>query len=943
MRKACLLPLAAVAVLSTPAQVSITPLLPTGAAGSNYGILVLAGSQRNISAILRGSTSMQVNWSVINSYGGGSATLDRTTNAIPLVNVTVGSTPGNCTSSGTLGAYTVSSTVGFTVRATSVDDATKYADYPFKVCANTTAPAVQPAYQQSFASERVSLQSYIIGNTNEAGTWSITSQPSGGDGTLADTNKRDALFTAAVPGRYVLTFTSAADTSKSATAIVYIAGAQPAWGLSTPNLTASYPCAVDPAFSGTTFEVGAGYAYATPADANVAFVNAAPGSIMRIHNTDTGGTAASTFHNYLYFDGQGKGGTATQPKIVCGVPDLTGHLPVLDAANATGKRGSASYGVVNIWGNQNVGGTYAAGSIGPSYMTVAGLEIKNATEMATYSDFNNAGTMTSYGDFAACVNVRSGWYQQFVGLDLHNCRNGIYTQSNGAYGFSTVTKFFYYRGSHFKNNSKSFVAGQHHIYNSTWYPVYEGNFFEDLVPFANGNMVKDRGQQPIYRYNAMLTSNGGYMHAVNAPTDSPQYFTAEAYLGGAGDTSCQSLKCGGDNTISMNDIAANQEELFKAFYYGGIYAGRGTGIALIQFADSEGNAGYDTYNQSEVSDHLGRHHFYSNTVDNPGQGIFSTFTIGYDDPAPFKPTIIAQNNIFYKARTGTINLFSLVNHSSISMVFRTNLFNASTVDLTKPIVNRQFNAHTTAVNGWVSITNKSQYDWNGVTTDNNGFASATVSIDKHQTGIDSTNFLFTTSTNHKPYNSATYAPVPSSEAIGAATAAVDPEMALMPVRSQYSMELHRVIPRTATTTLGAVDTGSQPTLSSMALSAEVAAFLANRTGTCPYYFDSQKCLPLSTEAIYIPIPMSLKGTWSNGLISNVGPDATWTSSAATFFSNNEMIPNTSPASGKLTATFQGITMVQPFGYAGGIPPALQDVINSVFNGASSLSGSGQIQ
>ncbi len=266
--------------VTASSQVALTANLPVGNAGSSYNYQVLPGAQRQISVHLTGGTTNLINWTIGSTTGGASATLDRGQNAIGVVNVVVGPAAGKCSISGTVGAYAVSSPATVTVQAQSVDDPSKTANFLFNVCANTTTVYIAPGYQQAYKGQQVELQSYVVGNVNEAGTWSITSQPLGGDGNLPDVNFRDALFSASVTGRYVLTYTSSADQTKSATAIVYVSpNAIPSYGLGTPNLTQSTECYPDPQLTGKDYEVGPARAFKTINSVPLSTMNA--GSIVQ--------------------------------------------------------------------------------------------------------------------------------------------------------------------------------------------------------------------------------------------------------------------------------------------------------------------------------------------------------------------------------------------------------------------------------------------------------------------------------------------------------------------------------------------------------------------------------------------------------------------------------------------------------------------------------------
>ena len=240
------------------------------------------------------------------------------------------------------------------------------------------------------------------------------------------------------------------------------------------------------------------------------------------------------------------------------------------------------------------------------------------------------------------------------------------------------------------------------------------------------------------------------------------------------------------------------------------------------------------------------------------------------------------------------------------------------------------------MNGWNSYTDATSYDWNGTTQDIYGQPAPTIPISTHQFGLSAANFLSTPTQNAKPYNSATFAPVSGSSAIGAASTITDADAVLLPVRMQYDMELARVKPRTTLTTLGAVDVGGQPTLTSLALTPASVLLLSSTANNCSVG-GSPACLPTTTGAMYVPVQLGLLGTWSDGLISEVSPDATWTAPGLTFYSNNEFLPNSvAPLSGTVTATYGGQTATQPYAYDGATVPSS----GGSGGGGGSTSGSG---
>ena len=119
------------------AQVVITPNIAT------YPFQVFPGSTRQINVQITGGTLNTVNWNVLSTTGGASATFttpaasgaSSVSAGLPTVQVNIGSTAGNCTISGSMGSYVVNSTATVTVQAQSVDNPSQTANFNFNVCA----------------------------------------------------------------------------------------------------------------------------------------------------------------------------------------------------------------------------------------------------------------------------------------------------------------------------------------------------------------------------------------------------------------------------------------------------------------------------------------------------------------------------------------------------------------------------------------------------------------------------------------------------------------------------------------------------------------------------------------------------------------------------------------------------------------------------------------
>lgn len=769
------------------AQVTVVPNVPA------YPFQVLPGATRQINVNVTGGTLNTIHWSVLSATGGASATF--TTPAasgvatvaagLPTVQVNIGSTAGNCSINGAMGSYSVTSPATVTIQAQSVDDTTKSGTFVFNVCAPSTTVLVAPAYQQAFKGQHRMLQSWVSGDADETGTWSITGQPGGGDGVLADTTNRDTDFVATVTGRYTLTYTSHSNSAKSGTAIVYVSpNAMPTY-VSTPNKTEPRECYVDPALTGGDYEVGAGKAYAsiqsTPASGTLA-----PGSIIRVWNTDTTGASPSTYNEYYQI---ASSGTATQPILLCGVADSHGNLPVVSGTNATTQAGTstsaaAGLGIITTWPAGGHYGNYQDGSAGPSYVSITGLHIANGNQFNNYTP-PGGGTPVAWGVlqgggqsyFSSCINLRSGSYIDMGGNDLDTCALGIYSAENASNGWATITQLVTATGNHIHGSGNAGRETEHQVYFETWYGLMQGNLIDQYTPGAAGSSVKWRGVEGIFRYNNIASGAARLFDLVDAE-DAIPYLDFDEYLGLPGDTNCDdSGWCLGDQ-LGANGLAAFEESWQKDFVYGNELFGTSTEQQNHYLAD--GGSG--------LQDRNGTLYYYSNTLDN-AQFIFDIGSNGDGLNGYFPQRIDARNNIFWaatKSYTGNIQM-EFATYSTVILSATTNLMLDGTFSIQTPIEGANPSDGTTE--GWSSEC------------DGTCLWPLSVPLNTHLYGLSDANYL-TTAT--QPYNSTTMVPAAGSAAIEAGTA-LNGVLATMPVRWQYSIQSNSLIPRRDPLTIGAVD------------------------------------------------------------------------------------------------------------------------------------------
>ena len=764
-----------------------------------------------------GATTHLVNYSTT-----GGASLSCTSNCLPTVTWTMPAAGGSCSVSGSVGSYVVTSAVTAVITATSVDDPTKTVTQTAHVC-DTTSTAftdVEPSYQQAYGGQKKTLQSYVIGYVDQSGIWSITTQPGGGDGALTDTVNRDTLFSATVTGRYVLTYTSSH--GPAGTAIVYVAPTLfSSLGYTvTPNKTVPTPCVVDPALTGTDYEVGSGQPF--PNFLTVPTTTWTAGSIIRVQ--------PGTYVNSMLIRSTG---TPTQPLIICGIADSSGNLPVIDGNLAQENPASAGTftdgegGIKTTGTASGFGQGYGLGSVGPDYLTITGLEIKR---------FNVPYTFCPAGTSPPCTTPYSGlnpsgiWiataqHLHVEGVDIEDTEQGMLQLSNtggaGANNGRRFTAFTQVMGSHINNFSSPNSSGTHGLYIQGLYNLVEGNLFENpqydisnpLAPTYEGGMfIKMRGGQAIVRYNTMRGITSGVGMQFDEMEDTVAFMDIASQLGQPGTASCgASTWCSiTSNNITLAQLTMNMQALATDFYYGNVMSNEGGKVAqpYIQYgsySSTQECANGAVYCTPGI-DRSGKGYFWANTFDQAGWylnqstgGVMSTAnynTSGFMAVAQYvQPRTFLGDNVWWSDTStcsgGPCFPWNWNVDAGAITTFQTNMAAAGAL----------------ASSG--TITGGSSAGWGGYS---NTFTYPLFNpANAHVTGLSAPNFLTTASI---PYNRTTFAPVVSSALINAGSQITVPEIAIMPVRFQ-PLNSGYMVARTdvasSTPTIGAVQTGSLPT------------------------------------------------------------------------------------------------------------------------------------
>ena len=270
------------------------------------------------------------------------------------------------------------------------------------------------------------------------------------------------------------------------------------------------PCEPSRARRGKDYQVGSGPKQIPSLD-KVPWERLGPGDTVRI------------FYRSQPYPGKfavNAQGTAEAPVRICGVKGPNGERPIIEGNHAT-TRESMNYGresarAVNearsiIW----IGATDAeTGVESPSYITIAGLVIRDANP--TYTFVDSQGHLQKYTDFGACIWGDVSHHLSVIDNDLENCAQAVFTKSldnddcaPGAVGACSTISTHTLISSNIVGGYG--IAGddhEHGVYIQSAGAVFEYNWFKQAWPGAGGNAIKDRSVGTVVRCNRI--ESGAY-------------------------------------------------------------------------------------------------------------------------------------------------------------------------------------------------------------------------------------------------------------------------------------------------------------------------------------------------------------------------------------------------------------------------------------------------
>jgi hypothetical protein len=298
-------------------------------------------------------------------------------------------------------------------------------------------------------------------------------------------------------------------------------------------------------------------------------------------------------------------GTANNPIVLIGIPDVNGNRPVLEGNNALS---STAYNYFNEDRQLLLIGQYNV--FQSDYVIVDGFEIRGANNLNSYT--NDVGNNAGYA--ANACGIRVSWGKN---ITIRNCEihsNGNAIQNGDGVDQNLLIEYCDIHENGLCSWSNSYI---HNFYfNSGSNSTVTVQYCHVGELLSNGQQVKSRAQNTVIRYNWIEGGRNSSLDLVE-DVDSSYFYVSDAYVYG--------------NVIIKPDSSNNS----RIVHFG---------------ADNPGQF------------RLGTCYFFNNTCiikDRRTWGSRRIFQFSDDSSR-----VVADNNIFYKSDAITYDLLSGVNNLS---------------------------------------------------------------------------------------------------------------------------------------------------------------------------------------------------------------------------------------------------------------------------------------
>lgn len=599
-------------------------------------------SSRSMYATVKGTQNRTVRWAV--------------TGGCNLENALTDSAPGEvfapaygsrCQLSGealSKGNPNFSSATSCVVTATALADPHATAKIILPICnpdvAITTFPESSVLYERQFAV----IQSDVRGSTNTGVSWTLTSNPRNGGLISGGTTNRHAVFSATLPGVYVLAATSKADTHRVASSTIYVTSHE------MPPSPADHTEPVDCTASGDGPVLDVGPKHPIRDLSLVPWAFLSPGTTVRIFNDDATTRAPTTYHQHIAIAATG---TASQPLRICGVPDAHGVKPILDADGAISPPVQNSdwsgpwlqnLGLIVVYDRRHKWDTSPDGS---HNLLIEGLHLRNVSPAYKFHRQGD-GVLQPYDASAACIHVHTGRSVLLRGNELENCGQGIFVNSQTPEG--SIVYDLTIEGNYIHGWGLPHYGLDHALYLQAIGATVQFNYFGEAHSRAAGSVIKSRSVLNFIRWN-YVEVNAATARAFDLvePQGFACYVTSRDFAlyrtSHFGDCNAPPNGVRAD-PVTADQVAANYESYRSDYVYGNVIEDEGSRSAFVHYA-------YDQeYPGSTFDRRSGTLFYWNNTHLLREAGQFKRI---FDPEAPDSgesdayPSIMSVNNIFATA------------------------------------------------------------------------------------------------------------------------------------------------------------------------------------------------------------------------------------------------------------------------------------------------------
>ena len=483
------------------------------------------------------------------------------TSTAPVIRMQVGPTEPVAATSGSkaAGTFAVGSTIAWTLRATSVDDPTQFADMQMILAPSGGGyPGIKgkafcsPGFRTVYANRHIPIVCQVFGNVNQMVNTTIEVAPGNAALSFATYPQPD-FYSGSVTGLYRMKHCPAVDSSPSAcahTSIWVDTSAPPAANTDAVEL-GPCPGGAGPTVMGIVwdniFDIGPTKAHHTFLDIPQTY----SGNVLVRYYDEGGVGTPTTVHDQVQINPPSSGTFNDQKPafFACGVTHAaSGELPVIDANTSTANPWASQYvvGPYSFFGFAGPTGGSPLPSIDPlpwNTITVQNIKFINATQGYTYT-YVADGTTQNWGEASGPRPNNAIQNFNLIGNRIHNVSDGIFDDCNAQnQGMNHCILDTFDEGNHLSNYGYPADFLAHPQYRQAFRVSSLFDLYDGAVATSEGTLwFSDRGTRSFHEYSRIAVTNpvnqASVLNAHSEIQDAYNIVNLDEFWGYQGNASC---------------------------------------------------------------------------------------------------------------------------------------------------------------------------------------------------------------------------------------------------------------------------------------------------------------------------------------------------------------------------------------------------------------------